>query len=292
MTSDLISNYRLYSVIHRSMNHSFVTHPGTLKGLALTPFNSGRMVGGSIWRLTLTDGSEVRFSTSDDIISFSQPLVTDGDHPSPPPTGAVRPRLVPQEREVTRGFRELFQAFRARESSRETSENLSLREWDRPMMTSLDPAGTVMRSQAQPTSHLIHASSAFRHLNGALLSDQVSNRPALMVAGASGCLWPPVKADRRDEGLLGATTVTGRWCRFVIANTRYIISPHFPIRHLSPMMHISPRSLRAHYRHPTRGRLRSDPRGCSREGPRAAAPPRGVLGPGEVRRTVQCIIIV
>jgi len=100
MTSDLISNYRLYSVIHRSMNHSFVTHPGTLKGLALTPFNSGRMVGGSIWRLTLTDGSEVRFSTSDDIISYSQPLVTDGDRPSPslpyrcctPSTGATRKR--------------------------------------------------------------------------------------------------------------------------------------------------------------------------------------------------------
>lgn len=42
-----------------------------------------------------------------------------------------------------------------------------------------------------------------RHLNGALVSDQLSNRPALMVAGAFGCLWPSVKADRRDEGLLG-----------------------------------------------------------------------------------------
>jgi hypothetical protein len=24
-----------------------------------------------------------------------------------------------------------------------------------------------------------------------------------MVTGAMGCLWPPVKADKRDEGLLG-----------------------------------------------------------------------------------------
>ncbi len=42
-----------------------------------------------------------------------------------------------------------------------------------------------------------------RHLNGAVVSELISSRPALMVTGAWGCLWPPVKTERRDEGLLG-----------------------------------------------------------------------------------------
>ena len=36
-----------------------------------------------------------------------------------------------------------------------------------------------------------------------MVSELLCNRPAVMVAGASGCLWPPVRAERRDEGLLG-----------------------------------------------------------------------------------------
>ena len=61
----------------------------------------------------------------------------------------------------------------------------------------------VYRIQLIYQKHICMVPNFYRHLNGALVSDQLGNRPALMVAGATGCLWPSVKADRRDEGLLG-----------------------------------------------------------------------------------------
>ena len=40
----------------------FLSPPGKMAGLTLTPFNAGRMVGGAIWKLALRDGSELLYA--------------------------------------------------------------------------------------------------------------------------------------------------------------------------------------------------------------------------------------
>ena len=112
-------------------------------------------------------------------------------------------------------------------------------------------------------------STPHRHLNGAVVSEQLCNRPALMVTGATGCLWPPVKADKRDESMLGERQ--GPASRF------------YPIKILPSESTHPTLLLRGHHHHlEDLRRQRPHPGGRLGEGAGAAAAARPVLDCGKV----------